>query len=168
MSTDNQFHEERLTGIGGSDCAAIFNLGYGCQRKLWYEKRKVKPDYPSLNTPELERGVYLEPVIAELYRKKASRPVHLKGLQRSLFHEWMIVHVDGETESPEHPGPGYVEFKCINRRVMQQFKREGLRDQYILQLQHGIEVGGISGDLTDCFVLIRGNFIGSIAKGINL
>lgn len=142
ISENQAFHNERLTGIGGSDCAGIFNLGYGCRRKLFYEKRRVLPDYPTTEAPELERGTLLEPVVAELYRKRTGRPVRLMPLQRHILYDWMIVHVDGETEAPDKPGPGYVEFKCINRFAMKQFKREGLREQYILQLQHGMAVCG--------------------------
>jgi hypothetical protein len=52
----------------------------------------------------------------------------------------MVVHVDGETDDPLKPGPGYSEFKCVNRFAMKKYKKEGIRDEYILQLNHGMAV----------------------------
>jgi len=130
------------TGVGASSAGAVMNIGFGCKRRLWYSTRSETPDYPKAETPEFERGHMIEPVIRELYTKKTGRKVILKDMARHPDYPYMIVHVDGEVTAPERAGPGYFEAKCVNRFVFKKFKKEGIRDEYILQLQHGMAVMG--------------------------
>ena len=136
------FDEERKSGLGGSDAAAAYNMGFSCGRKKYYEVRGITPDFSKDVSPELERGTLIEPVIKLMYEKKTGRKVALKGLMRSADYPYMIVHMDGVTTAPDKPGEGYVEFKCVNRFIFKKFQKEGIRDEYILQMQHGLAVTG--------------------------
>lgn len=140
FDTEAAFQAERRTGIGGSDAGAIYNMGFGCKRKLCYEKLGTTPDFAKLSAPELERGHMVEEIARKMYEKRSGRKVALKPFARHPEHPFMCVHVDGETTSPDKPGPGYAEFKVVNRFVMKKFKKEGVRSEYILQLQHGMAV----------------------------
>ncbi len=138
------FLEARKGKIGGSTVGSLYNLDFGCRRATWYDFREVPQDFPKAETPEMERGTYIEPCVRALYEAKTGRKVKLLPQAIHPEHHWMSVNVDGETEAPEHAGPGYVEFKCVNRFVMKKFKKEGIRDSYILQLQHGMAVKNYS------------------------
>jgi predicted phage-related endonuclease len=138
------FDLERSTGIGGSDAGATYSLGFLCARKTAYEKRNTTPDFPKATPAEFERGTVLEPVIKHVYELRTKRKVILKDMARHPDYPYMIVHVDGETTAPEHAGPGYVEFKCVNRFALNNYKKKGIRDEYTLQLQHGMAVMGYS------------------------
>jgi predicted phage-related endonuclease len=142
VSPEEAFQEERKSGIGGSDAGAIYNMGFGCSRKLAYEKTGYPVDFKKVYGPELERGHMVEEVARKMYEKRTGRPVTLKPMARHPEYDWMMVHVDGETTSPTKEGPGYAEFKVVNRFVFKKFKAEGIREEYILQLQHGMAVMG--------------------------
>jgi predicted phage-related endonuclease len=144
MATQGQmsFLEERKTGLGGSDIGSVYNIGFGCQRKLAYEKRGFELDYPKPNPPEFERGNYIEPVVLQLYQDYTGRELSPANIERHPDYPYMLVHMDAVASSPEKDGPGYFEAKVVNRFVMKRFMKEGLRDEYILQMQHGLSCTG--------------------------
>jgi predicted phage-related endonuclease len=139
-----EFLAERQTGIGGSDVGSVYNLDWGCARRLAYAKTSVPEDFPQTETPEMERGTVMEHVCKMLYEKRTGRTVTLQPMARSEQYPHMIVHVDGEVTSPAKPGPGYCEFKVVNRFTMTKFRKSGIRDSYILQLQHGMIIKNYS------------------------
>jgi predicted phage-related endonuclease len=139
---DATLHRERKNIIGGSDVGSLWNLDFGCRRKLQYEKSGTPADFPSVDRPEFERGKYMEEVVARLYADKTGRKVEITGLKVHPEYPWMGVHMDRVVTSKERPGPGYLEIKVVNWRKFKEFKRTGLRDSYILQVQHGLAVTG--------------------------
>ena len=139
---EQAFSDELRSGIGGSRVGAIYNLDFGCKKAAWFDFRSVPQDFKKELTPELERGKLIEPIIRQLYEKNTGRKVKLMPMARSKQYPHMMVHVDGETTSPQHEGPGYAEFKCVNRHVLKRFEKDGLRESYILQIQHGMAVKG--------------------------
>jgi predicted phage-related endonuclease len=151
------FLEERRTGIGGSDIASIFNVGYGCRRRLWYDKRGVEPDFLREETKAMRLGQLMEPWFADEYREATGRMVEPRFFQfRHQDHRELTVHVDrvvfkdlvkrGEfydsvhINTPDRDNPGVLEIKSTGRAAFYKYKREGLPDDYILQLQHGMLV----------------------------
>lgn len=64
---EHQFLLERSTAIGGSDVQHLLSLPpYGCKRRLWYDKKGVKADFPFLGNRHTRRGQLIEPLaIAE-------------------------------------------------------------------------------------------------------
>jgi hypothetical protein len=72
MATElEQWLSERKRGIGGSEAAAIFNEGWGCHRRLVYDKRDVVPDYLRSEKEEriLQRGTDLEDIVAQKFQR---------------------------------------------------------------------------------------------------
>lgn len=134
------FLAERSTGIGGSDIASVFNLGYGCRLRLWREKRGQEPDYPSEESGPMELGVVLEPHIAAKYEKKTGRSVAIEGVRRHVDSPELLVHVDRIIYSSHRPDLGVLECKAVGRAMYWKIKREGMPEDYILQLQHGMLV----------------------------
>lgn len=140
-----EFLQERLGGIGGSDVAAVFGIGWGCTKKLWLQKRSVTPDYPSEETGPMKLGTFLEPLAAGEYVARTGRAAVIEPLRRHPIADWAIVHTDRVLYDETRGGlenPGVLEIKCLGRAMFAKTKREGLPEDYVLQLQHGMGVTG--------------------------
>lgn len=140
--------EQRRLGIGGSDCASLFNIGYGCQRRLWYSKRNITPDFPRQETKLMRLGNTLEPLFSDIYAEETGRSVRVEkepfvsaeipelrvNVDRTVVREKDSVSTD----------LGVLEIKSVGRAVFYKYKREGLPEDYILQVQHGLTVTGFA------------------------
>lgn len=138
------FLAERKQGIGGSDIASVFNEGYGCELRLWREKRGEVPDYPREENDAMLLGTALEPFFAMKYERESRRSVVV--LKRPVVHPLypeLRVNIDRmimPSDNREDEGSsGVLEIKSVGKGVYYKYKREGLPPDYILQLQHGIE-----------------------------
>jgi predicted phage-related endonuclease len=142
----SNFLAERRTMIGGSDAAAAMNIGYGCRRRLVMDKRGVIPDYEDEETAAMERGREMEALIADKYARATNRVVRVVGTQRHNYYEFLGVHMDRRVEEVSGQGglvrPGYLEIKCVGRESFHRIKRDGIPEDYILQVQHGLMVTG--------------------------
>lgn len=137
------FEEERRTGIGGSDVHHLFNLEpWGCRRRLWYEKRGQGPDFPVVLNAAMKRGTRLEDVAVEEYQSHTGRKTRRMSMRRHKTHPWLIVHADRSVRAEGQSRPGVLEVKVPGYHEFQRVKEEGMRDSYILQLQHGCLVTG--------------------------
>lgn len=143
MQTQTEWLAERRTGIGGSEAAAVFNVGWGCARQLAYDKRQIPSDFPFDETLAMQLGTALEPFFADQYSKITGRTLSAPA---SLFHPThpeLRVNVDRLIEPvPEHKGPGVLEIKSQGRAVFAKTKREGIASAYILQVQWALVVTG--------------------------
>lgn len=135
--------EARLTGIGGSEASAVFNLGWGCSRKLAYTKRRIEPDYPRETSLIMALGNLMEPFFADQYVEKTGRTVsspaaftHPDHPELRVNIDRLIQEVDGKT------GRGVLEIKSQGRATYSKTRREGMSEDYILQLQWGMLVTG--------------------------
>lgn len=145
----SEWLEERRKGIGGSDCASLFNVGYGCSRRLFYDKRLVPADFPREESTLMRLGNALEPLFADIYAEQTGRVVKVET-QPFVSEEIpeLRVNVDrtvyrGELPTESSPLPfsqGLLEIKSVGRAVFYKMKREGLYEDYILQVQHGLTV----------------------------
>ena len=142
MEDRKKFLEDRKGSIGASEAGAVYNLGYGCSRRVCYDKRGEPRDFPDAETAAQERGNMLEPVARAMYEKRSGRAVKLVSQAHDPAHPWMSVHMDGATTAPTKEGHGYVELKVLHWSQFKKIKREGQKEEYILQLQHGIAVTG--------------------------
>jgi putative phage-type endonuclease len=134
---------DRSKFLGGSDWVDVLGLEpYGCKRKAVYEKRGTSPDYERVVTPEMTRGTRLEDIIADLYIEK----VGLLVIRRTKFAhqelpEWWGGSIDRAiARSPD--GPGVLECKTLGERAWHRFKRGGLPDYYVCQMQHYLALTG--------------------------
>lgn len=141
----SQLLAERSQGIGGSDCASVFSLGYGCARRLWYEKRGVPADYPFDGNKATRLGKVLEPFFADEYAAETGREVRNPGqcdTRRDIPE--LLVHIDRLIWRGDEDGEwGVGEIKSLGRAAFYQARREGLNESYILQVQHGLVVTGL-------------------------
>lgn len=147
-----QFLAERASGIGGSDVASLFSVGYGCRRRLSYDKRQVPPDFPIWENGPMELGKLLEPYVARKYEEITGRRVEIRGVLRHPEHPELLVHVDRIVTALERTDPGVMEIKAVGRGMFAKIKREGILDDYTLQLNHGMLVAGLK---WGCFAVMN-------------
>lgn len=107
--------EERKGGIGGSEAAALFGVHPWLSAfTLYHQKRKAIES--ESETPPMEWGRRLEPVVREAYSEKLGRVVRPGAvMQRHPSATWMLANTDGEIDPvPEHDGPGVYEGKVAS------------------------------------------------------
>jgi putative phage-type endonuclease len=128
--------EARRKGIGGSDVASVLSLPpFGCVLKLWFDKTGVPQDFEELN-PNMERGIYLEDIACEIYRKKSGNTIKRMGQRHHSKLHYMLANIDREIVSVTQDGTGVLEVKCPNKESFLRMKTEGIPEAYLLQGQH--------------------------------
>lgn len=150
MSDRATFLRRRQSGIGGSDVGAIVGVNpYRNILNVYIDK--TEPDPPA-HEPEgiLERGIYLEPIIRELWKKRTNRKLKRAQFRRHRDHKWMIGHPDSlirgledelRTEAPTDQG-GVLECKSMGYAVLKKTQDRGLSADYQLQCQHYMQLCG--------------------------
>lgn len=126
-------------GIGGSEIAIVMGKNsYGCARALWFEKRKVKRDFPEEDKPLFAVGNALEALACQRYTEKSGNEVKrdLVWRRNSNVPKWLAGHPDALIASSEEKGSGVLEAKTAGAHAWWEFKGSGLPERYILQLQH--------------------------------
>lgn len=133
---------ERRLGIGGSDVAGLFNVGYGCKRRCWYDKRSIPEDFPRQENLAMKLGHVLEPFFATQYFDITQRSVRV--LDKAIVHPIIPeLRVNIDRAVTRGGVEGVLEIKSVGRAMFFKIKREGLPVDYILQLQHGMLVSGM-------------------------
>ena len=142
MTEREKFLAERQLGVGGSDAASLFNLGWGCQRRLWYDKTAQEPDSPRKPSAIMEIGNLLEPLFAKMYSEETGNEVNREKVFVKDAKNPLCVHIDAWVRKTPAPPKGVAEIKSCGRGAFCKYKREGLPEDYVLQLQHGMGVTG--------------------------
>lgn len=143
--------KERMTGIGGSDAAAVLGLSkWRTPLEVYREKRGELG--PQEDNESFLWGRVLEPVICQQYAERTGRVVRVPdGILRHPVHGFMLANLDGVTDDGR-----VVEVKTA--RTGADWGDEG-SDQvpadYLLQVQHYMAVTGFV--VADVAVLIGGS-----------
>lgn len=147
----SSWHEQRMTGIGGSDVAAILGLSkWNTPRGVW--EQKVGIAQPVEDNPAMFWGRTLEPVVRQHYSDQTGREVRIPtDLLRSPQYTFMIANVDGVTADRR-----IVEIKTArDGRDWGEPGTDEIPIYYICQVQHYMAVTGF--DVADVAVLIGGS-----------
>lgn len=144
MDEDRQeFLKIRKTFVGGSDCASIMGVGdYSCALKVFNDKTGVEPDFPDFQSKSAMRGQEMEDYVAALYTKKTGRKLTKIKSMRMEGKPYLGVSMDRIVHY-EDGSQGYLEIKTLGYWSWKKVKDEGLYDEYILQVQHGMRVTGL-------------------------
>jgi putative phage-type endonuclease len=128
---------DRSRYLGGSDIGAILGVNrYRTALDVFNEKTGRQPAFEG--NVHTERGTRLEAIAAEEYREKtgatlirrASPLVHSE-------HDFLGGHVDRKIVGQR----AIVEIKCPSLGAFSKIKREGLREDYIAQMQWYLGLG---------------------------
>lgn len=143
--------KERMTGIGGSDAAAVLGLSkWRTPLEVYQEKRGELG--PQEDNESFLWGRVLEPVIRQQYAERTGRVVRVPdGILRHPEHAFMLANLDGVTDDGR-----VVEIKTA--RSGQDWGEVGsdqVPQAYLLQVQHYMAVTGFV--VADVAVLIGGS-----------
>jgi putative phage-type endonuclease len=142
---NDDFHKNRLKGIGGSESAVVLGLKpYGETRlELWQEKTgKIKPFEGNNDT---RRGNTFEPYAIGLYEEMTGDIV--TPFESQITHHefpFLVGHPDGKIECDDNDprGPGILEAKCPRFSVWMTLKNKGIPPHIIIQVQHYLLITG--------------------------
>jgi putative phage-type endonuclease len=145
----NDFHAERLTGIGSSDAAPSLGLSpYKTPLELYAEK--IGEGRAVLDTPEMAWGRRLERTILDHYQMETGRGTELAPPLMRHPNGFMIAHLDARGEDR------VIEAKTArNDRGWGEPGTDQIPQAYLLQVTHQMIVSGLS--LADIAVLIGGS-----------
>jgi len=139
------FREQRKKGIGSSDAAAVIGADpWRTPLDLYLEKIGEGPE--RVETKQMKRGKYLEPVAVDVYSTLTGRIVERVGKQITHpSYAFMIANLDRNVFRDESAREvttdiGVLEVKCPNIRTWSRIKREGLPVYYSVQMQHYLAV----------------------------
>lgn len=142
--------EQRRTGIGGSDAAAVLGVSkWRTPLSVWLDKTGQSDG--SAETEPMRWGTLLEPVIKQEYAERTGREVIAPGFLRHHQHQFMVANVDGITRDDR-----VVEVKTS--RSADGWGEPGsdqVPEDYLLQVQHYMAVTELP--VADIAVLIGGS-----------
>lgn len=157
MSGRERWLQERRTGIGGSDVAAMLGLSpWKTPLALYLEKRgEAAGEQP--DNEAMAWGRRLEPVVRQAYADATGHEVRvLSDMVRHPTREFMLANLDGFV-IPASGAPKRV-FEAKTARTAQGWGEPGsdeIPQQYLLQVQHYLAVTGFA--VADVAVLIGGS-----------
>ena len=100
--TNEEWVMLRRFGIGGSDAANIFDVGYESARSVYYNKLAAPVLVPEAPNPIFERGHYMEPEVIKLFSVlRGATLIPEKRMFRSKAHPRCIADVDAVVQTPE-------------------------------------------------------------------
>lgn len=139
--TYEEFLAARKRAIGGSDIASVLNAGrYGCQRKLFYDKKSKPRDFDDSDRMEFRRGRRLEAAAADFYVEKTGRELHPLKTVRVPGKPFLAANLDRAIAAKDRKDLGALEIKVVGRFSFLKIKKEGLIDDYSLQLCYNMAV----------------------------
>ena len=145
----------RRSGIGGSDAAAALGLSpWKSALELWQEKVSGQSQ-PHKENEAMIWGRIMEPVITrEFVRRTGLTVIPMRSMLQATNWPWMLADLDGLVEDPQR-GTGVFEVKTASAFKMSEWDDNRCPDAYQLQVQHYLEVTGLS--YAVIVVLIGGN-----------
>ncbi len=143
MSLTLEQLKDRQSGFGGSDAASVLGVNPFMTPLELYESKVYEITEVGEMTPQMERGVVLEPIAADRYALKTGRTIVEREMKRHHDYPFMIGNVDREIlEGINVDSPGILEIKCPGLQIMAKVKAHGLEDYMMVQLQHYLAVYG--------------------------
>lgn len=143
-----EFVASRKKQVGGSDIGKIAGVSrWGCPRSVAYDKLDVPKDFPDDDKPEFRRGRRLEGVACSYYEEVTGREVRITTTARVKDKPHLAINMDRlvyKKEDTEKKDPGYLEAKVLGRYSFLKVKKEGIPDDWILQVQYGCGVKGVT------------------------
>ena len=151
MNAHEKWLQDRMTGVGGSDAAAVLGLSkYKTPLQVYLEKRGEVTSQP--DNENMLWGRVLEPVIRQQYAERNQRTVRLpEQMIRHPKYEFMIANVDGVTDDSR-----LVEIKTArNATEWGESGSDQVPQAYLIQVQHYLAVTALP--VADVAVLIGGS-----------
>lgn len=136
--TRQQWLEERRTGVGGSDVAAILGLNpYESPYSVWADKLGLLPERE--DTEAMRQGRDLEEYVAKRFCELSGKKVRrVNKMLRDPDHTFMVANIDRDIVG-EDSG---LECKTTSVMNLKKFKGGEFPEQYYCQCCHYLSVTG--------------------------
>lgn len=168
MLNYEEWKTQRFNGIGGTDMAAILGKSPWKTKMELFNEKISKIDTQKENRA-MRRGRFLESLVADEYK-------HITGIKLTtkckefttnilLKHNkypWMFANVDRFV--PEHKAIAEIKTVTLNKYI--DIKINGLPDHWIIQIQHYLNITGLSKAVLIIFCHDRWEFIEEKKNGI--
>lgn len=142
MSENEDFIQQRMSGLGGSDAAAVLGISpFKSRLQLWNEKVYKKPHSFPGNELILQIGNALEPIIADKYSSMTGRILEKRSQRVHPYYPFIIGNIDREIIGDER-GPGILEIKTKGAWI--DWHGDEIPPYYMSQIQHYLYVYGYS------------------------
>ncbi|WP_284576644.1 lambda-exonuclease family protein [Streptomyces sp. 2P-4] len=142
-ASEEQWHEARRGGIGGSNVAAILGLGntkYASPLHV-YEEKHGRSTFSGNESAEI--GTEIEPFLAHMFTKRSGiRTAEAPGTLVHVDHDWMRVNVDRLTFERPGPASGVLELKSRSEYQAAEWEDGAVPDAPAVQCHWGMAVGG--------------------------
>lgn len=152
--TTNTFHEERMSGIGGTDASGICRANpYKCPLQVYLEK--IGSSEEKEDNMYMWLGRSLEENLKSKYELENNFNVTTPGVLRHHTYDYLMAHVDGIVENSH-----VVEFKTSSNPSKWGEERSGealISDvplEYYYQVQHYLMITGL--EKAHIYVLLYG------------
>ncbi len=140
MSEKEEWLEQRMMGIGGSDAAAVLGISpFKSRLQLWNEKVSKKIGHNFDEDLIMQIGTVLEPIIADKYSHKTGRKLEKRPIKVHPEYPFIIGNIDREIIGDER-GPGILEIKTKGAWV--DWKGDDIPPYYMAQVQHYLSIYG--------------------------
>ena len=136
---NEQWHKDRLNGLGGSDASIVLGINpWKSRLELWNTKvNKIIDSNPEDNLI-FEIGHLLEPMIAKYYSKITSRQLETRPQKVHPEYPFIMGNIDREIVKSERETPGILEIKTKGAFI--NWENDTIPPYYISQLQHYLSV----------------------------
>lgn len=147
MENRDAWLEMRKKGIGGSDCASALGMNpFKSTFQLWLEKTGQYENPPT--SERLYWGTVLEGAIADRFSEIKGKQVRKQGMLQSEEYPWMLADVDRVIVGEN----AILECKTTSSYLKEGWKDDNLPDNYYLQVQHYMAVGGYDKCYVACLI----------------
>ncbi len=155
-SADERLRQEQMTGVGGTDAAAIVGVHpYKSYVQAYLQKLGQLPEIE--DNERMYWGRKLEPMVAERFAEEhpTVKVRRRNTVWRHKDRPWQLGHVDRVIVDKGPRGNGILEIKTTDRFNADQWEDGDCPDFYAIQLHHYLMVSGYQWGVLA--VLIGGN-----------
>lgn len=139
-----EWQERRRTYLGGSEISKVIGVSrWGCPRSVANDKLGVPKDFDDSDKMEFRRGRRLEHVAVSYYEEKTGREVKITTTSRMAGKPHLGVNMDRLVFDPKRPQAGYLEAKVVGKHSFLKVRKEGIPEEWILQVQWGCAVANM-------------------------
>jgi len=138
---NEQWHKDRLNGIGGSEASTVLGINpWQSRLELYYKKINKVIDISASDNIRFKLGHILEPLIAEEYTKKTGRILEKREQKTHKDYPFITGNIDREIVKSEKETPGILEIKTKGAFI--NWEDNTIPSYYISQLQQYLAVYG--------------------------
>lgn len=147
------WHELRLSGVGGSEVAAVLGLStLDGPHTVWMRKMGILHD--DAENIRMRVGSRLEPLVIDLLRERGSVAAHPFAVTlRHPEHQWWVLNIDGVTYPSiggEQTVDEVVEAKTSSERAQSYWLEQGVPLYYQTQCQYILGATGLDSVIVPC------------------